>query len=160
MAIDRTAPALKFFNSVIEEHGYNPDDVASVLAIFDNMTYMEDVALRVEAKTDGGPYTALGIFAVETNPRYRLSRMTNRVVDATGRNDKATDYLQSLSRRINHRVASPFFGSVGDREGYAHMGSGYFVAESGLVLPRGGVIDLTVTIPFSETARSRRAAAV
>ncbi len=158
MPIDRRWEALKFFDSVIEDHGYNPDDVVSVLAIFRNMPSMEDVSLRIDAKTNDGPYTALGIYAVDTDARYRPKRMTNSVDEAATRNTGATEYIRRLSTRIGRQLTVPH-GYVGDRQGYAHMGDDYLVVESGLLLPRGGAIDLTITMPFAETARSEPAAA-
>lgn len=155
MPIDKTPAALKFFDAVIEGHGFDPDDVARALAVFGNSTSMEDVALRIKAKQKDGPYTALEIYVVDTDERCRPERMTNAIEETEQRNAAATDYMRSLSGRMGYKLTLPH-GYVGDRQGYAHMGRDYFVAQGGLLLPRRGLIDLMVTMPFAETARSKK----
>lgn len=165
MPIDKIPAALKFFNSVIEDHGLNPDEVASALAVFDSMPSMEDVGLRIKAKLiNGGPLTALEIYGVDTDAGYRLPRMTNAIEDADRRDLEAAGYMRELSGRIGYRVGhilAPPHGHVGNRQGYAHMGEGYFVAEGDLALPRGDlrVIGLTITMPFADTGRSKKLSA-
>ncbi|MBI4168079.1 MAG: hypothetical protein HY515_03920 [Candidatus Aenigmarchaeota archaeon] len=149
MPVDKTPAALKFFDSVIEKHGFNPDHVASALAALDN-SLMEDVQLRIKTHEHDGPHTALEIYGVDTDVRHRPQRMPS--MDAT-----ATDYMRGLSRRIGYGLTSAH-GYVGNRQGYAHMGRDYFVAESGLLLPRGGFISLRITMPAVVSPRELAAA--
>ncbi|MBI2085650.1 MAG: hypothetical protein HYT71_04015 [Candidatus Aenigmarchaeota archaeon] len=155
MPINKIPEALKFFDSIIQDHGADPEDVASVLAVLNNMTSMQDVSLRIDARSNGIPYTALEIHGVDTDERYKPRRMTNALGQAAKRDGVAVDYMRVLSRKIGYESTLPH-GYVGSREGHAHMGSDYFVAESGLLLPRGGSIGLSITIPFAETVRSNK----